>query len=197
MLELLAIFQEVEDPRKGNAKRHDLHEMLVVALLSMLTGGRSCVDMEDYGCATEPWLRKFLTLEHGIPSHDHVLAGVRAVGPAGLQTALLRLAQDWADQLGGVVAVDGKALRQSFEAPSASSPLGAVRVLTPCGLRNHCSRRAEHLLPPNVAHPFASRAACSRRTRCYTPPLRPAADPPSATARSPSQWQHEPLSPSL
>ena len=37
MEELLAIFQEVEDPRQGNAKLHDLHEMLVIALLSMLT----------------------------------------------------------------------------------------------------------------------------------------------------------------
>ena len=122
MLELLAIFQEVEDPRKGNAKRHDLHEMLVVALLSMLTGGRSCVDMEDYGCAAEPWLRKFLTLEHGIPSHDTFSRVFGQLDPAGLQTALLRLAQDWADQLGGVVAVDGKALRQSFEDASERSP---------------------------------------------------------------------------
>ena len=44
MRELLSIFQEVEDPRRGNAKRHDLHEMLVIALLATLAGGRSCVD---------------------------------------------------------------------------------------------------------------------------------------------------------
>ena len=36
----------------------------------MLAGGRTCVDMEDYGCACEAWLREFMTLEHGIPSHD-------------------------------------------------------------------------------------------------------------------------------
>ena len=53
MRELLVVFQEVEDPRRGNAKRHDLHEMLVIALLSTLTGGRACVEMEDYGCAAE------------------------------------------------------------------------------------------------------------------------------------------------
>ena len=54
MRELLSI-QDVDDPRRGNAKRHDLHEMLVVALLSILAGGRTCVDM---------------ALENGIPSHD-------------------------------------------------------------------------------------------------------------------------------
>ena len=115
MRELLAIFQEVEDPRRGNAKRHDLHEMLVIALLSTLTGGRACVEMADYGCAAERWLRTFLALKNGIPSHDTFSRLFRLLNPAGLQTALLRLAQDWADRLGGVVAVDGKVLKRSFE----------------------------------------------------------------------------------
>ena len=122
MQELLSIFQDVDDPRKGNAKRHDLHEMLVVALLSMLAGGRTCVDMEDYGGAAEPWLRTFLALENGIPSHDTFSRLFARLDPAGLQKALLRLAQDWADRLGDVVAVDGKALRRSFEDASERSP---------------------------------------------------------------------------
>ena len=57
MREILSIFQDVEDPRSGNARCHDLHEALTIALLSMLTGGRTCVDMEDFGCVWEPWLR--------------------------------------------------------------------------------------------------------------------------------------------
>ena len=99
-----------------------MHEALTIALLSMLTGGRTCVDMEDYGCVWEPRLREFMTLANGIPSHDTFSRLFRALDPAGLQTALLRLAQDWADHLGEVVAVDGKALRQSFEKASARSP---------------------------------------------------------------------------
>ena len=119
---LLLVFQDVEDPRTGNAKLHDLHEALVLALLSMLAGGRTCVDMEDFGCGAESWLRTFLTLANGIPSHDTFSRLFRLVDPAGLQRALLRLAQDWADQLGEVVAVDGKALRRSFEDGSERSP---------------------------------------------------------------------------
>ena len=68
--ELFFVFQDVEDPRPGNAKLHDLHEMLVLALLAMLTGGRTCVDMEGFGRERLEWLREFLTLENGIPSHD-------------------------------------------------------------------------------------------------------------------------------
>ena len=105
-----------------NAKLHDLHEALVLALLSMLAGGRTCVDMEDFGCGAESWLRTFLTLANGIPSHDTFSRLFRLVDPAGLQRALLRLAQDWADRLGEVVAVDGKALRRSFEDGSERSP---------------------------------------------------------------------------
>ena len=88
----------------------------------MLTGGRTCVDMEDCGCVWEPWLREFMTLANGIPSHDTFSRLFRALDPAGLQTELLRLAQDWADHLGEVAAVDGKALRQSFQDASARSP---------------------------------------------------------------------------
>ena len=96
----------------------------------MLTGGRTCVDMEDYGCAAEPWLRKFLTLEHGIPSHDTFSRLFRQLAPAGLQKALLCLAQDWADELGDVVAVDGKALRRSFEDASERSPTHLLQAFS-------------------------------------------------------------------
>ncbi len=122
MRELLVVFQDVEDPRRGNAKRHDLHETLTLALLAMLVGGRTCVDMEDFGREREEWLRRFLTLAHGIPSHDTFSRLFRNLDPAGLRKALLRLAQDWADDLGDVVAVDGKALRRSFETASERSP---------------------------------------------------------------------------
>ena len=47
------------EARRGNAKRQDLHEMLLIALLSTLTDGRTCVEMEDYGCAAERSLWTF------------------------------------------------------------------------------------------------------------------------------------------
>ena len=128
MLELFDVFQDVEDPRRSNATRHDLREMLVVALLSMLTGGRTCVDMSDFGHAWEGVLREFMGLEHGVPSHDAFSRLFRMLDPASLGTALLRLAQDWADALGDVVAVDGKALRRSFEDAGARSPLHLVQA---------------------------------------------------------------------
>ena len=70
MLDVSLLFHEVEDPRRSNATRHDLQEMLLIALLSVLSSGEGCVDMEHFGRAKEGFLRQFLRLERGIPSHD-------------------------------------------------------------------------------------------------------------------------------
>ena len=94
MREIPWVFQDVEDPRRGNAKRHDIQAALTIALLSKLVGGRTCVDMEDYGSVCEPWLGEFLTLPKGIRSHDTFSWRFRMLDPAGLRLALLRLAQD-------------------------------------------------------------------------------------------------------
>ena len=60
--------------------------MLAISLLSMLTGWRTCVDMEDYGCATKPWLRTFPGLERhdwpGLSAVGKVVAGTPSTPPA-------------------------------------------------------------------------------------------------------------------
>ncbi|MDE0346763.1 MAG: transposase family protein, partial [Boseongicola sp.] len=70
MQEILSLFQGVVDPRRSNATRHSLHEMLVIALLPVLCGGESRADMERFGRSKEVFLRRFMVLKHGIPSHD-------------------------------------------------------------------------------------------------------------------------------
>ncbi len=129
MEEFSYLFEGVEDPRRSNATRHDLHEMLMIALLSALCGGEGCVDMETFGRAKERFLRSFMTLRHGIPSHDAFSNLFNALDPAGLQGMLLRLAGDWSERLrGDVVAIDGKALRRSFTGAVDRSPLHLVQA---------------------------------------------------------------------
>ncbi len=69
MEDFVACFAEVSDPRQENV-RHNLHEILIIALCTMLCGGEDCSDMELFGDAKEAFLRQFLCLRHGIPSHD-------------------------------------------------------------------------------------------------------------------------------
>ena len=129
MEEFSRLFEGVEDPRHSIATRHDLHEMLMIALLSVLCGGEGCTDMERFGRAKESFLRGFMTLKHGVPSHDAFSNLFNALEPRGLQRVLLRFVRDWAERLeGDIVAIDGKALRRSFADAAARSPLHPVRA---------------------------------------------------------------------
>ena len=61
MEEFIACFSEVSDPRQDNV-RHNLYEVLMIALCTMLCGGEDCCDMEAFGRAKRPFLRQFLRL---------------------------------------------------------------------------------------------------------------------------------------
>lgn len=120
-------FGALPDPRAANA-RHDLLEVLAIALAALLCGAESCADMEDFGHAKEELLRRFLRLEHGIPSHDTFSRVFRLLDPKAFEAAFSRFMVSFAEQLRGVIAVDGKALRGAFERGRRSTPLQLVNV---------------------------------------------------------------------
>jgi hypothetical protein len=82
MENLDGVFEELEDPRTGNAKRHLLHEILIIALCAVLCGGETCADMALFGRAKREFLQQLLTLPHGIPSHDTFRRIFRLLDPA-------------------------------------------------------------------------------------------------------------------
>lgn len=120
------VFDELEDPRTGNAKRHELHELLVIALCSVLCGGETCADMALFGQAKEPFLRQFLRLERGIPSHDTFSRLFRLLDPARFHAWFVGFMRQFAEACQGVVAIDGKTLRRSFDRASGTSALHLV-----------------------------------------------------------------------
>jgi len=120
-----ACFADLEDPREDNA-RHDLHEILVIALCAMLCGAEDCSDMALFGRAKQPFLHQFLRLRHGIPSHDTFSRVFRLLDPAQFHACFLRFMQDFTAAAQGVIAIDGKALRRSFDRAAKKSPLHLV-----------------------------------------------------------------------
>ncbi len=120
-----ACFAELEDPRESNA-RHRLPEILIIAFCAMLCGAEDCCDMALFGRAKHAFLRQFLRLPHGIPSHDTFSRIFRLLDPAQFQARFLRFMQQFAAAASGVVAIDGKTLRRSFDRASKSSPLHLV-----------------------------------------------------------------------
>ena len=119
-------FAELPDPRTGNATRHNLVEVLTIALVASICGAESCVDFADFARDRERLFREFLTLEHGLPSHDTFSRLFRLLDPAAFSACF----GHFLDMLGqngrGVLAIDGKTLRRSFDRAAEVSPLHVV-----------------------------------------------------------------------
>ena len=130
------VFEGITDPRRRNTIRHDLHEMLMIALLTVLSGGETCTDMAQFGREKKTFLRRFMTLKHGIPSHDAFSDLFNCLNPQELGQILARLSVDWSDRLKArlpdsaddVSALDGKALRHSFSEATDRQPLHLVHA---------------------------------------------------------------------
>ena len=148
-------FGRLPDPRAANA-RHDLLEVLVIALAATLCGAESCSDMADFGEAKEELLRLFLRLEHGVPSHDTFSRVFRLIEPEAFEKTFRCFMAAFAKanglKLSGVVAVDGKALRGAYERGGKATPLHLVNVFAvearmalaqrkAPGRNRHCARR--------------------------------------------------------
>jgi predicted transposase YbfD/YdcC len=112
--------------RTGNAALHDFNELLVIALCSVLSGGQGAVDMGLYARAKEPFLRGFLKLSNGLPSHDTFSRLFRRLDPEQFRAAFQRFMTKFSGQCQGVVAIDGKVLRRSFDRASSKSALHMV-----------------------------------------------------------------------
>jgi len=125
----IAIFEDVEDPRAGNA-RHNLLELLFIALAAVLCGAESCADMADFGAAKEDVLREVLRLEHGTPSHDTFSRVFRLLDPEAFEVAFASFMAAFAksNRLKGVVAIDGKAIKGAFAKGAKATPLHLVNV---------------------------------------------------------------------
>jgi len=107
----LKYFSELRDPRVERNREHLLEEILLIAIAAVLSGAESWNDMSEYGHAKQEWLKTFLRLPSGIPSHDTFNRVFAALDPeemergfAGWVSSIARLTA------GEVVAIDGKAL---------------------------------------------------------------------------------------
>jgi len=121
-----ACWEGLEDPRNGNAGLHDFHELLMIALCTVLCGGQGAVDMALFAEAKEPFLRGFLQLANGLPSHDTFSRLFRNLDPDQFGASFQKFMTKFSEHCQGVVAIDGKVLRRSFDRASGKSALHMV-----------------------------------------------------------------------
>lgn len=120
---VVELFGELPDPRWRNA-RHDLGEILFIALAAALCGAETSVDMAEFGRSREAHLKQVLKLEHGPPSHDTFSRVFRLLDPKGFAAVFHRFASGFAAQAGteNVIAFDGKSLKRCYERGRAFAP---------------------------------------------------------------------------
>ncbi len=123
---LAACFEDLKDPRTGNAGRHDLVEIMVIALCTVLCGGQYASDMALFAREKEAFLRQFLKLEKGLPSHDTFSRVFRLLDPEQFRACFQKFMGRFSQACQGVIAIDGKVLRRSFDKASGKSPLHMV-----------------------------------------------------------------------
>jgi predicted transposase YbfD/YdcC len=135
-------FAELTDPRIDRSKLHELLDIVAIAICAVTAGAESWDDIEEFGQVKHEWLKTFLALPNGIPSHDTTRRLFERLDPDEFQRCFL----SWIEALheateGQVIAIDGKTLRRSFDRAKGRSALHLV----------HAWATANHLLLGQVA----------------------------------------------
>lgn len=126
-LSLLTHFGDVKDPRINRTKRHLLLDIIGLSICAVMAGAESWLDIERFGKAKEAWLMTFLSLPHGIPSHDTIERLFRRLKPQEFQCCFAKWTRALCAELGlKQVALDGKTLRRSFDRANGQSALHLV-----------------------------------------------------------------------
>ena len=120
-------FSELEDPRIERSKRHKLIDIITITICAVICGADGWSDIELYGKCKYKWLKKFLELPNGIPSHDTFARVFSLLNPEELQQCFLK----WVEAIslitfGEIVAIDGKTLRHSYDKSKNKSAIHMV-----------------------------------------------------------------------
>lgn len=120
-------FALMEDPRIDRTKRHNLIDILTIALCAVICGADSWVAIELYGCTKYEWLKTFLELPNGIPSHDTFARVFAQLNSQQFQSCFLNWIKSIQSRTDGeVVAIDGKTLCGSHDRNSDQSAIQIV-----------------------------------------------------------------------
>ena len=109
-------FADLEDPRVDRTKRHKLLDIMVIAICAIICGADDWVAAESFGKAKFEWLKRFLELPNGIPSHDTFGRVFAQLDSEQFERCFLQWIAAVSDITAGqVVAIDGKAVRRSYD----------------------------------------------------------------------------------
>ena len=126
MNDIFTTFANLTDPRLERTRHHNLFDIVVVAVCATIAGSDSWTDIERFGCERLEWLRTFLRLENGTPSHDTFGRVFSRLDPAKLSACIVQWLEEVGIELGKHIAIDGKTLRGSYDKKAGQNPLHLV-----------------------------------------------------------------------
>lgn len=128
-------FAHIEDPRVERTKLHLLEDILALTICAVICGADTFVAVEQFGRAKHDWLKRFLKLPNGIPSHDTIGDVLARIDPQAFEQGFLDWVRGIADLTEGeVVAIDGKHLRRSYDQASKKA---AIKMVGAWAAENH------------------------------------------------------------
>ena len=123
--------RQIPDPRVQRGQRHELMDILILALCATIGGADNWVEVVLFGKAKKDWFARFLKLPNGIPSHDTFGRVFQIINSKLLEQVCTEWLQSMAGQVQGVVAIDGKSLCGSKDGPHA-----ALHIVSAWGCAN-------------------------------------------------------------
>ena len=122
----LSYFDDLPDPRQRGKVVYPLDEVLLLALLAVLAGAETFVDIARFGAKKLALLRRFRPFRDGTPSHDHLGDIFAAVDAEAFQRCFVAWVASLVGTPAEVIAIDGKTSRRSGQKTSGKAPLHMV-----------------------------------------------------------------------
>lgn len=124
---LLDYFSEIPDTRVERTKLHKFEDIIAITICAVICGAEGWSDIELFGQSKHDWLKSFLELPNGIPSHDTFARVISSIKPEDFEQQFQKWTQAIAEDAGSqVIAIDGKTLRRSFDCSDSKSAIHIV-----------------------------------------------------------------------
>ena len=120
-------FSSLKDRRIERKKLHMLIDILVLTVCATLSGTEGWEEIEEFGHSKLNWLRRFVPLKNGLPSHDCIAYVISRLSPEGFRRCFMSWVEAMREEMPGeVIAIDGKTARGSRDRKRNKNPLHMV-----------------------------------------------------------------------